>query len=216
MTMKSQFNNRDMRTAMTVTPKTGTAPPKLDMGTMDAKIALVEAVLFVSKDPVEPDKIMSYLNIADAAELNEIISRMDNRFKENHRGVFLKRTGGGLQLATKPVMHPFLQEFFSIKTTSRLTVPSLETLSIVAYRQPVTLAEISDLRGVNSVGPVKNLLQKKLIKISGRKKVPGNPALYSTTPEFLLYFGLNDLSQLPSLEELSEMFAEKEQPSLFK
>ena len=83
------------------------------------------------------------------------------------------------------------------------------------YKQPVTIAEISDLRGVNSISSVKNLLQKKLIKISGRKRVPGLPALYSTTKEFLLYFGLNDLTELPSLEELTEMFEEKEQPSLF-
>jgi len=98
---------------------------------------------------------------------------------------------------------------------SRLTIASLETLSIVAYRQPVTIAEISEMRGVNSVGPVKNLLQKKLIRITGRKKVPGRPLLYASTREFLLYFGLNDLSELPSLEELTEMFEEKEQPSLF-
>ncbi|HEX7502420.1 MAG TPA: SMC-Scp complex subunit ScpB, partial [Acidobacteriota bacterium] len=78
------------------------------------------------------------------------------------------------------------------------------------------LAEISDMRGVNSTGPVKNLLQKKLIRITGRKKVPGLPALYATTQEFLIYFGLNDLTQLPSLEELTELFEEKEQPSLFK
>ena len=207
---------RTSRSTLTVTPNTNGKKQTLDLGSLDAKIALIEALLFVSKDPVEPEKIMNYLKISDVSDLDEIISRMDNDYHENQRGIFLKRTGGGLQLATKPVMHPFLQEFFSIKTTSRLTIPSLETLSIIAYRQPVTLAEISDLRGVNSVGPVKNLLQKKLIKISGRKKVPGNPALYSSTPEFLLYFGLNDLSQLPSLEELSEMFAEKEQPSLFK
>jgi segregation and condensation protein B len=113
-------------------------------------------------------------------------------------------------------MHDYLKDFFTITSTSRLSVASLETLAIIAYRQPVTIAEISDLRGVNSVGPVKNLLQKKLIKISGRKKVPGLPALYSTSKEFMLYFGLNDLSELPSLEELTEMFEEKEQPSLFK
>jgi segregation and condensation protein B len=205
-----------MSTTLTLTPKTSAEKQASALDTWEAKVAMIEAILFVSKDPVEPETIMNYLRMTHVSELDEIISRMDNNYKENHRGIFLKRTGGGLQLATKPLMHPFLQEFFSIKTTSRLTIPSLETLSIIAYRQPVTLAEISDLRGVNSVGPVKSLLQKKLIKISGRKKVPGNPALYSSTPEFLLYFGLNDLSQLPSLEELSEMFAEKEQPSLFK
>lgn len=129
----------------------------------------------------------------------------------------LPETGwGGLQLTTKPANNALLKEFFTIKVSSKLTIPSLETLAIIAYRQPVTMAEISHLRSVNSVGPVKNLLQKKIIKISGRKKVPGYPCLYSTTKEFLLYFGLNDLTELPSLEELTEMFEDKEQPSLFK
>lgn len=199
---------------MTAAPKnTG---KKLEPGTLAEKIAVVEAILFVSKEPVEPEKIMHYLDITDISEFDQIISRLDELYKQDNRGIFLKRTSGGLQLATKPRMHPFLKDFFSIKMSSRLTLPSLETLAIISYRQPVTMAEISDLRGVNSVGPVKNLLQKKLIKISGRKKVPGNPAQYSTTKEFLLYFGLDDLSGLPSLEELTEMFEDKEQPSLFK
>jgi len=180
------------------------------------QIAFIESVLFVSKEPVETAKLMSYLNIPNIMRFEEIINMMDEIYKESNRGVFIKRTGGGLQLATKPGMHPFLQEFFSIKNSSRLTLASLETLAIIAYSQPATIAEISDMRGVNSVGPIKNLLQKKLIRLSGRKKVPGLPALYSTTREFLLYFGLNDLSELPSLEELTEMFDEKEQPSLFK
>lgn len=187
-----------------------------ELKTEAARIAFIESILFVSKVPVEPEKIMNYLMLANISELERLIDKMDEGYKEKDRGIFLKRTGGGLQLATKPEMHPFLNEFFTIKNTSRLTIPSLETLAIVAYRQPVTIAEISDLRGVNSIGPVKNLLQKKLIKISGRKKIPGLPSIYSTTREFLLYFGLNDLSELPSLEELTEMFEEKEQPSLFK
>lgn len=201
---------------MTAIPKSTVKEKELHLGTQSDKMAFVEAILFVSKEPVEPEKIMNYLDVSDISEFDQIISRLDELYNHDSRGIFLKRTSGGLQLATKPRMHPFLKDFFSIKTSSRLTIPSLETLAIISYRQPVTLAEISDLRGVNSVGPVKNLLQKKLIKISGRKKVPGNPALYSTTKEFLLYFGLNDLSGLPSLEELTEMFEEKEQPSLFK
>jgi segregation and condensation protein B len=205
-----------MRTTMTAIPKSTEKEKELHLGTQSDKMAFVESILFVSKEPVEPEKIMNYLDISDISEFDQIISRLDELYNQDSRGIFLKRTSGGLQLATKPRMHPFLKDFFSIKISSRLTIPSLETLSIISYRQPVTLAEISDLRGVNSVGPVKNLLQKKLIKISGRKKVPGNPALYSTTKEFLLYFGLNDLSGLPSLEELTEMFEQKEQPSLFK
>jgi segregation and condensation protein B len=205
-----------MKTTMTAVPKSTEKKKELHLGTQADKMAVVEAILFVSKEPVAPEKIINYLKISDISEFDQIISRLDELYKQDNRGIFLKRTSGGLQLATKPRMHPFLKDFFSIKTSSRLTIASLETLAIISYRQPVTLAEISDLRGVNSVGPVKNLLQKKLIKISGRKKVPGNPALYSTTKEFLLYFGLNDLSGLPSLEELTEMFEEKEQPSLFK
>ncbi|MGD2089008.1 MAG: SMC-Scp complex subunit ScpB [Candidatus Aminicenantes bacterium] len=201
---------------MTAIPKSSEKDKEIHLNTQSDQMAVVEAILFVSKEPVEPQQIMSYLDISDISEFDQIISRLEELYEKDRRGIFLKRTSGGLQLATKPRMHPFLKDFFSIKTSSRLTIPSLETLAIISYRQPVTLAEISDLRGVNSIGPVKNLLQKKLIKISGRKKVPGNPALYSTTKEFLLYFGLNDLSGLPSLEELTEMFEEKEQPSLFK
>ncbi|UCH95901.1 MAG: SMC-Scp complex subunit ScpB [Candidatus Aminicenantes bacterium] len=200
----------------TITSKKTGQENEVDFNTPKGKMAFIESILFVSKEPMAPEKIMNYLKISDVSEFDKIISQMDEHYREDGRGIFLKRTGGGLQLATKPIMHPLLQDFFTIKTSSRLTIPSLETLSIIAYRQPVTLAEISDLRGVNSIGPIKNLLQKKLIKISGRKKVPGNPALYSTTNEFLLYFGLDDLSQLPSLEELTEMFEEREQPSLFK
>ena len=201
---------------MTAIPKSSEKDKEIHLNTQSDQMAVVEAILFVSKEPVEPQQIMSYLDISDISEFDQIISRLEELYEKDRRGIFLKRTSGGLQLATRPRMHPFLKDFFSIKTSSRLTIPSLETLAIISYRQPVTLAEISDLRGVNSIGPVKNLLQKKLIKISGRKKVPGNPALYSTTKEFLLYFGLNDLSGLPSLEELTEMFEEKEQPSLFK
>jgi segregation and condensation protein B len=195
-----------------------TKPQKQELNIKSQRdgMALIEAILFVSKEPVEPERLMNYLKITDVTEFEKIITKLDEQYMDRHRGVFLQRTGGGLQLATKSVMHGHLKEFFTIRSASKLTIASLETLSIVAYRQPVTIAEISDLRGVNSVGPVKNLLQKKLIKITGRKKVPGLPALYSTTQEFLLYFGLNDMGQLPSLEELTEMFEDKEQPSLFK
>jgi segregation and condensation protein B len=182
------------------------------------QIALIEAILFVSKDPLEPERIMNFMEITDAGEFEKILQAMEKDYLQDRpeRGLALKRSGGGLQLVTKPEYHDALKEFFTIKQVTKLTLASLETLSIIAYRQPATLAEVSDMRGVNSTGPIKSLLQKKLIRISGRKKVPGLPALYATTQEFLIYFGLNDLSELPSLEELTELFEEKEQPSLFK
>jgi len=193
-------------------------PPReddLNLDTLAGKMALIEAVLFVSKDPVESGKIIDFLNIQDLADFEKIIAALEEKYRQPDSGIVLKRAGGGWQLSTRPVMHELLKDFFTRRISTKLSIPSLETLSIIAYRQPVTLAEISDLRGVNSAGPIKNLLQKKLIKITGRKRVPGLPALYSTTKEFLLYFGLNNLSELPSLEELTEMFEEKEQPSLF-
>jgi segregation and condensation protein B len=191
-------------------------PKKFQIHSEADKMAFIESVLFVSKDPVEPERIMNYLKIKDVKVFEKLILKMDEHYAESRSGLKIVRAGGGLQMTTKPDLNDVLKEFFTVRSASKLTVASLETLAIVAYRQPVTIAEISDLRGVNSIGPVKNLLQKKLIKISGRKKVPGLPALYSTTKEFLLYFGLNDLSELPSLEELTEMFEEKEQPSLFQ
>lgn len=191
-------------------------PKAFNIRTEAGKMAFIESVLFVSKDPVEPERLMNYLKIKDVGDFETLIVKMDKDYEKRGRGIMIQRAGGGLQLTTRPLMHEFLKDFFTIKSSSRLTVASLETLAIVAYRQPVTIAEISDLRGVNSVGPVKNLLQKKLIRITGRKRVPGLPALYSTAREFLLYFGLSDLSELPSLEELTEMFEEKEQPSLFQ
>ena len=186
--------------------------------TLIRRIALIEAILFVSKDPVEPARVMEFLGIADIGEFEALLAAWEKEYLQERpeRGLLLKRSGGGLQLVTKPELHDELKRFFTIRQAAKLSLASLETLSIISYRQPATLAEISDMRGVNSTGPIKSLLQKKLIKIVGRKKVPGLPALYATTQEFLVYFGLNDLSELPSLEELTELFEEKEQPSLFK
>jgi len=178
-------------------------------------IAFIESILFVSKEPIAPGRIMDYLGIRDLSEFDSLMADVEAFFQQDNRGIMLKRAGNGLQLVTRPQFHDRLKDFFTVKYTSKLSVASLETLAIVAYRQPITLAEISDLRSVNSVSALKNLLQKKLIRITGRKKVPGLPALYSTTPEFLTYFGLSDLGELPSLEELTELFEEKEQPSLF-
>ena len=181
------------------------------------RIALIEAILFVSKEPVEPARIMEFLGITDIGEFEALLAAMEKEHLQERpeRGLLLKRSGGGLQLVTKPDLHDDLKRFFTVRQAAKLSLASLETLAIIAYRQPATLAEISDMRGVNSSGPIKSLLQKKLIKITGRKKVPGLPALYATTQEFMVYFGLNDLSELPSLEELTELFEEKEQPSLF-
>lgn len=185
------------------------------LDTLEGQLAFIEAVLFVSKEPVAPERFFDFFQFREISQLETLLDELERRLKDSHRGLQLQRAGGGLQLVTRADIHDGLKEFFTIKSASRLSLAALESLAIVAYRQPATIAEISDMRGVNSTGAVKTLLQKKLIRITGRKKVPGRPAMYGTTRQFLLYFGLNDLSELPSLEELTEMFEEKEQPSLF-
>jgi len=185
------------------------------LDSLEGQLAFMEAVLFVSKDPIAPERFFDFFSFTDIRQLEQLLDGLEKSLRERHRGLQLQRAGGGLQLVTRADIHDGLKEFFTIKSSSRLSLAALESLAIVSYRQPTTIAEISDMRGVNSTGAVKTLLQKKLIKITGRKKVPGRPAMYGTTKQFLLYFGLNDLSELPSLEELTEMFEEKEQPSLF-
>jgi len=114
--------------------------------------------------------------------------------------------GGGVRLATRPEMGGWLRRFFEVSGGTKLTMASLETMAIVAYRQPVTGPEIQELRGVNSAGVLKTLLERRLIRITGRKEVVGKPFLYGTTKEFLVHFGLNSLKDLPPLEEFEETF----------
>ena len=151
-----------------------TEDSQISLEDIDQKCAFIEVILFVSGEPVEPQRLMEYLDCKDVNDFEQIIDMMNSNYDKSNRGIVLKRSGGGFQLTSKPDMHDLLTDFFSKKVYSRLSIPSLETLSIVAYRQPVTIAEISELRGVNSISPVRNLLQKKLIKISGRKRFPAD------------------------------------------
>ena len=133
----------------------------VDIKAHKGRVALVEAILFVSREPVPPEQLMNYLQIADVSDFEKITDHLEKTYADDSRGISLQRSGGGLQLATKPPMHERLKDFFTTKSSSKLTIPSLETLAIVAYRQPVTIAEISDLRGVNSTGPVKKSAAKE-------------------------------------------------------
>ena len=125
-------------------------------------------------------------------------------------GIMLVEVAGGYQLATRPENAIWIRKFRSIKVTSKLSRPALETLAIVAYRQPITRTEVEAIRGVNIGGVVRNLMERRLVKIVGKKDVPGKPMLYGTTQEFLQYFGLKDLSSLPTLKEFQELEADEE------
>lgn len=160
---------------------------------------LIEALLFLSEEPVKADRIATMLSISpnDAAKLT---GELRQDLNDAGRGLQVIETAGGFQLGTRPELAPYLEKAFSEDVSSNLTAAALEALAIIAYKQPVTRIEIESIRGVRCEHVLDNLIKRKLIKITGRKEGPGRPLLYSTTPDFLKYFGLMDLKELPPLD----------------
>jgi segregation and condensation protein B len=177
--------------------------------TMDANElkAALEAILFVSNEPVALDDLVESLNVGR----DEIVAQLEEikrLFEETVGGFMLEQTAGGWRLATRAEHEAILKKYFARKGESRLSIAALETLAIVAYRQPVTAPEVSDIRGVNSTAVLHTLLERRMIRVSGRKNVVGSPFLYRTTREFLIHFGLNDIHDLPRLEEFGDLIGE--------
>ena len=169
--------------------------------------AVLEAVLFVTTDPISPAKLLEIFDEGEreaaAAALVEVLGRYQ---AAPSRGIAAEEVAGGIRLVTRPELHVYLRRFFEVSGRSRLSMAALETLAIIAYRQPITGPEIQELRGVKGTGVLKTLLDRRLIRIAGRKQVVGQPFLYSTTREFLMHFGLKSLDELPPLEEFEETF----------
>ncbi len=168
--------------------------------------AAIEAILFASGRPVAIKDLAQLLE-AEPEEIRDALALLAEHASPEGRGVSLEEVAGGWRYVTRPEHDGLLRRFFEISERSRLSLAALETLAIVAYRQPITAPEISDLRGVNSSGVLKTLFDKKLITTAGKKPVVGTPFFYRTTREFLIRFGLNDLADLPRPEELDSDFA---------
>ena len=170
--------------------------------------AALEAILFVAGEPVKSDELVDAFpdegKDAVAAQLDEIRKTFD----ENVGGFMLEQTAGGWRFATRAEHNEVLKKYFAKKGENRLSIAALETLAIIAYRQPVTAPEISDIRGVNSTGVIRTLLERRMIRVAGRKNVVGAPFLYRTTKDFLVHFGLNDIRDLPRLEEFGDLIGE--------
>jgi len=159
----------------------------------------VEALLFLSEEPVKTEKLAAVLSIS-ADEADALVRELKADLASAERGVQIFEAAGGYQMGTLPELAPYIERAFSEDVSSNLSTAALEALAIIAYKQPVTRIEIESIRGVRSEHVLENLLKRKLIRISGRKEGPGRPLLYNTTPDFLKYFGLKDLAELPSLE----------------
>ena len=181
--------------------------------------AKLEAIIYAAETPIALDHIVELLSesaIAEGATEDEVKSRVRVALEEliddyaaAHRGIEIRQIAGGYRMSTKPEQHDVVREFAkSLKPPIRLSLPALETLAVIAYKQPVTVPEISEIRGVDSSGVIATLLDRKLITTAGRKAVIGRPILYKSTKEFLLRFGLKDVGELPSMEEFEKLVAE--------
>jgi segregation and condensation protein B len=169
--------------------------------------AALEAILFVTGEPVGAERLLAVFDEGEREAAAEALAALREEYRpEAGRGVFLEEVAGGLRIVTAPDMHPFLKKFFETASGNRLSMAALETLAIVAYRQPITAPEIQDLRSKNSIAALKTLLERRMVRISARKEVVGRPFLYATTREFLMHFGLRSLDELPPLEEFEEAF----------
>ncbi len=175
--------------------------------------AVAEAILFVANGSVARQKLLEVFPETQREAAEQALEAVIARYREGaERGVVIDEAAGGLRLVSRPDLHGYLRRFFEVTGTNKLTMAGLETLAIIAYRQPITGPEIQELRGVNSSGVLKTLLERRLIRIAGRKEVVGKPFLYATTREFLMRFGLRGLKELPPLEQFDELLAGEEEP----
>jgi segregation and condensation protein B len=163
-------------------------------------IDVVEALLFASDVPLELERIREVLDLENAAAARELVGELVARYESEERGLAIMEVGGGWRMVTRPELAPWLVRLARARTRVRLSRPALETLAIVAYKQPVSRPEIDAVRGVNSDATLDNLLERRLVRIGGRKEAPGRPFVYETTREFLVAFGLRDVGDLPKVE----------------
>jgi len=167
--------------------------------------AILEALIFASPDPMTPKAMCKLLDTEPKEDVIAALAELKQDYEQRPGGLQLVEVAGGYQIVTRSDLHEWVRRLFHERTTQKLTVQALETLAVIAYRQPITAAEITEVRGVNTSGVLNTLLERHLIKIVGRKQVVGRPFLYATTKEFLIRFGLNDLTDLPRVEDMAEV-----------
>jgi len=168
------------------------------------RAAVIESLIFVSEEPVSVKTLAQVLK-EDKDVVIETLNALVEEFNARNGGLQLRELAGGWQFATRPEYHEHVRAYLKTRPSAKLSIASLETLAVIAYRQPVTVPEILEIRGVQSPSAIKTLLDKKLIVAKGRKDTVGRPMMYGTSKEFLLQFGLKDLSELPSVEDFHDL-----------
>ncbi len=182
------------------------APAETTASAKDQELrAVLEAVVYVADDPLSVSQISAALQ-QPREKIEALLAELTAEFEKPEHGIAIRQVAGGYKMTTKPEHHEAVRNFVkNLKPPLKLSLPALETLAVIAYKQPVTAPEIMEVRGVQGAGVIKTLLDRKLIAVAGRKNVIGKPILYKTTKEFLIQFGLRDLSELPSLKEFEEI-----------
>ncbi len=169
-------------------------------------IQIIEALLFASDSPVPAKKLREIIpEIENVKEIKKIIAEIDEKYQKQNSPLKIVELAGGFQIVTREEFATWISQLFRARSRAKLTRKGLETLSIIAYKQPITKVEVEKIRGVNSDGVVRTLIERNLITIRGREKAPGNPLLYGTTNYFLEYFGLKSITDLPKLKEMDEL-----------
>jgi segregation and condensation protein B len=168
------------------------------------RAAIIETLIFVSDEPLSAKTIADVLK-QDRDEIEQSVKTLAEEFNSRNGGLQLREVAGGWQFATRPEYHDHVRAFLKTRPSAKLTIASLETLAVIAYRQPITVPEILEIRGVQSPSAIKTLLDKKLIVAKGRKDTVGRPMMYGTSKDFLLQFGLKDLTELPSVEDFHDL-----------
>ena len=178
--------------------------------------SLLEALMFTATEPLNLDHFRSVIPDVEKADLAEALLEMKMEYEARGAGMVLREVANGYQLYSHPRWNAQIQALFSKPLMIKLSRSALESLAIVAYKQPITLPEISEIRSCNAAGAVKTLLECNFIKVLGRKRVVGRPFLYGTTREFLVHFGMKDLSEMPQLQEFEELLGEKVSPEILQ
>lgn len=170
--------------------------------------AIVEALIFASDSPLKPSALASYVEALNGQRVEEVIGALNEDYAMSGRAFRIEMVAGGYQMTTLPEYSTWIKKMFAGRTSTRLSQPALETLAIISFKQPISKVEVSSIRGVNSDGVIKTLLERRLIEIVGRGEGVGKPLLYATTQEFLQYFGINDINDLPKPREIEELFGD--------
>ena len=199
----------EMRREMAKTDEAGEAESSDDIApggsrSMSELISIIESLIFVSEEPL-PTKTLAEVLKEDRGWVQVAVEDLAKEFNERNGGLMLREVAGGWQFATRPENHEHVRAFLKSRPSAKLSLAALETLAVIAYKQPITVPEILEIRGVQSSSAIKTLLDKRLIISKGRKETVGRPMLYGTSKEFLLQFGLRDLSELPNVEDFEDL-----------